>query len=1092
MPPTRLKKKGTKKKISKDVPLPTNPEELEHYLCMFLTADNEATSRALDVLKYFLETPASIPTMFQCMIGSPRPTSRQLAAVLLCKRIKKHWRRIPAEAATKCRDFILQRLIVEESVDVRRSVAALACIIARIDLPKGKWDTLLQWLTEARKSENPHHRDTCLRILRSLIDSCPTVMAPHFAELREMFESFVRDPNANVRHRALSGLNTLFGSYEEDADYESIKLTIPLLIEVMDLCIQVDDDDSLGVLIDMFTQMIEIDAFDSQIPKVFQNVVGILVNTENIITLRGQASSFVTEYAKAKPGKFSEFSLTPVCVNAVISTLVEEDDNPFDTSDNVPQRLGIEILEVFMQYLPRQTIFTQCIAAVYEFIQTNDLHKRKAAYVLVAMLAEGTTDLLAEYRDGSAFKEIVTQICNALHTESSDLVKMAAGIALTNLCENLSDEMEEIHGIVIEALLSVLESTVVTEVVRRKYVLALDSCCEILRDNIAPYLERIMNQLSVLLQSQDLEVQETAVNALSSTAGSAGINFVPFYGPVVECLVRMVNMPHSEEHVELRSKAICCVSSVAKAVGRANWQGKIEPLIEVVIPLCESEDYSYRDAVLFFMGNMITALGKDTPQLIVKTAFNFCIAIIESVEGLHISEDDEEGANLKGFSDDEEEEPAQGDEEDDDDGPIAGMTMDVGALDEKMSAFSTLSILITTLEDQFAENMFEETFRTLTNVINFPFDSVRKAVMVVFGHLLTLISHKCPGKIVAGQTNPMHSKALEIVHTFIEAVQYDEEVIVVSAAIEQIMQAFHLFGMGVISADQDAFTQSILNIVTEKAPCQVNSDWNDVEAENGEEVLDAVCDLLGVMAQYMGNLMKPFYDQCLPYITKYCSPKRPDNFRSMSIGSIAEVIDFMGASCQDYVENLFEFAIQYLQDSSIDVRRNAAYLAGVLAISGGTIAAPFLPRATEHIMKLIALPEDVTKHTITVMGCRDNAISALAKFIVTNPTTMPLAQFLPVVISGIPLKDDVLEAGKVYPIVCQAFDFAPEIMMNHIPQVVDAFTQVFLQPTLVDNVKTPMVQLLKSLVNKFPNEMQGVVAALPPVQQQAFVEVINA
>jgi hypothetical protein len=90
--------------------------------------------------------------------------------------------------------------------------------------------------------------------------------------------------------------------------------------------------------------------------------------------------------------------------------------------------------------------------------------------------------------------------------------------------------------------------------------------CGAIEADILPYLQPMMTKFVELLQTPDREVQEMIIATISSTAISAGKEFMPYYRAVLSLLENAMSVT-DEQFVRLRCRATECIGTVALAVG---------------------------------------------------------------------------------------------------------------------------------------------------------------------------------------------------------------------------------------------------------------------------------------------------------------------------------------------------------------------------------------------------------------------------------------------------------------------------------------------------------------------------------------------
>ena len=82
---------------------------------------------------------------------------------------------------------------------------------------------------------------------------------------------------------------------------------------------------------------------------------------------------------------------------------------------------------------------------------------------------------------------------------------------------------------------------------------ALECFCENLKnDNILPYLEGLMGQMSLMIANGSLAAQEKALCVVAAAAESAGENFAPFYDSVTAHLMSILQAETTIEGMGLR------------------------------------------------------------------------------------------------------------------------------------------------------------------------------------------------------------------------------------------------------------------------------------------------------------------------------------------------------------------------------------------------------------------------------------------------------------------------------------------------------------------------------------------------------------
>ena len=143
--------------------------ELEALLGRFM--DGTQIRQAEDSLKLALGKPEFMLDLMCRLRQSPVAQVRQLAAVLMRRRIGTHWPRIPPPVRAQTQAALLQQLVDEPERLVRRSTVSVTCAIARHALPaKGGWNELLAFMSASAASESLTLRETSMHLIGSLLE----------------------------------------------------------------------------------------------------------------------------------------------------------------------------------------------------------------------------------------------------------------------------------------------------------------------------------------------------------------------------------------------------------------------------------------------------------------------------------------------------------------------------------------------------------------------------------------------------------------------------------------------------------------------------------------------------------------------------------------------------------------------------------------------------------------------------------------------------------------------------------------------------------------------------------------------------------
>ncbi|RUP44483.1 armadillo-type protein, partial [Jimgerdemannia flammicorona] len=179
-----------------------------HSVNLFLQATSTLNTQ-------FYNTPNCIPALIEIVIKSPHWQVRQLASVELRKRISKWWPQLDASTQGTIRPKLLEIILQEQNDLVRHATARVISAVAKIDIPVGKWNDLMQFLYQCCNSANAGHRevssvmrDGCtayrfwdcvgIYVLYTLFEVVSNVFADNLHQLFALFGKALSDPESKI------------------------------------------------------------------------------------------------------------------------------------------------------------------------------------------------------------------------------------------------------------------------------------------------------------------------------------------------------------------------------------------------------------------------------------------------------------------------------------------------------------------------------------------------------------------------------------------------------------------------------------------------------------------------------------------------------------------------------------------------------------------------------------------------------------------------------------------------------------------------------------------------------------------------------
>jgi len=243
----------------------------------------------------------------------------------------------------------------------------------------------------------------------------------------------------------------------------------------------------------------------------------------------------------------------------------------------------------------------------------------------------------------------------------------------------------------------------------------------------------------------------------------------------------------------------------------------------------------------------------------------------------------------------------------------------------------------------------------------------------------------------------------------------DDEKTTVAKSCEGVQSVIELCGPhALIPVAQDCM-ECAHDLLTKKAPCQASDElYEDAPEEDDyhDIVTQAACDLVGGFCRVMGAQFSQYLPTYLPVVCEYAASSRPPRDRSMAIGWLSEVAQELEGAIFEHWQGVFLPAIMAgLSDPSEDVRRNAAFCAGVCCEHLRENIVDAYPQILSGLEPLFGLDPASGDSTA---ACVDNVAACVARMMMACPNNLPMSQLMPAFLKLLPLQTDMTENETVY------------------------------------------------------------------------------
>ncbi|PON33679.1 Coatomer beta subunit [Trema orientale] len=1014
-------------------------QSLELLLIQFLMPDNDARRQAEEQIKRLAKDPQVVPALVQHLRTAKTPNVRQLAAVLLRKKITGHWAKLSPQLKQLVKQSLIESITMEHSPPVRRASANVVSIVAKYAVPTGEWPDLLPFLFQCSQSAQEEHREVALILFSSLTETIGNTFRPHFTDLQALLLKCLQDETSNrVRVAALKAVGS-FIEFTHDGD-EVVKFRefIPSILNVSRQCLAAGDEDVAVIAFEIFDELIE-----SPAPLLGESVKSIVHFSLEVCSsqslesnTRHQAIQIISWLAKYKSASLKKHKLV-VPVLQVMCPLLAESNNRDEDDDLAPDRAAAEVIDTMAVNLSKH-IFSPVLEFSSLSSQSANPKFREASATSLGVISEGCSEFIKD-----KLEPVLHIVLGALR-DPEQMVRGAASFALGQFAEYLQPEIVSHYQSVLPCILNALEDA--SDEVKEKSYYALAAFCENMGEEILPFLDPLMGKLLGALQNSPRNLQETCMSAIGSVAAAAEQAFIPYAERVLELMKTFLVLTNDED-LRARARATELVGIIAMSVGRTRMEPILPPFIEAAISGFGLEFSELREYTHGFFSNVAEILDDGFIQYlphVVPLAFSSCN--LDDGSAVDIDESDDENINNFGG--------VSSDDEAHDEPRVRNISIRTGVLDEKAAATQALGLFALHTKSSYGPYL-EESFKILAKHSGYFHEDVRLQAIIALKHT--------------------------VMNVYIKTMTEDDDKEVVAQACMSVADILKDCGYAAVEPYISQLVDATLVLFREESACQQtesDDDIDDDDTAHDEVLMDAVSDLLPAFAKSMGSHFAPIFAKLFEPLMKFAKASRPPQDRTMVVACLAEVAQDMGAPIAGYVDRVMPLVLKELASSDATNRRNAAFCVGELCRNGGDGTLKYYGDILRGLFPLFgeSEPDDAV---------RDNAAGAVARMIMVHPESIPLNQVLPVFLKVLPLREDHEESMAVYTCISTLVLSSNPQILSLVPELVNVFAQVVASPAETSEVKAQVGRAFSHLISLYGQQMQPLLSNLPPAHANA-------
>jgi hypothetical protein len=1023
-----------------------------------LTQPNTDTIRQAELqLKPVLKNPANMPVLWRIITGNYDIAVRHVAAIVLRKRLPGHYSQWDPAGREQWQRQVLQALATETVRPVRAGLLGVAAAIAQHHTTAPP--QILQFLAAAVNDPSPDARELCFLLLLEMTDTVGTHWKEHVNDLVHLFSTTLHsthEPPA-VHKAAVQAVGQLMSFWADEPEMEYLAPLLPTVLHVAGLS---NDEDLLSAVLDVLYELAysPAGALQAHMELTVEFSLRCLQNRDLELRVRDAAALVIATTGESKPKSFGKHR---AMLGAVLDTLFQlmqdsqesaagalfesnpawredldhhTDDDLDDPDSPTETSMAQGTLDMMACEIPKKYIWEpllqRCISRMSD---AGNSQARKAGVAGLGVIAEGCCEPLT-----AALHQVLPYVF-ASAQDAAPAVRECACFCLGQLSEHCQPDILQYSTQILPIVFSLLDDGSVAVQATSCYV--LEMFCERLEPAaVRPLLDSLVRKLASMLEATTKRsVQEMAVAALAATAVAAEEEFTPYVQGVATLMTKLMQI-QDPDRFSLRGRALECMGHMGIAVGCETFRPYFTATMQCAMEGLTTDSTELQEFAYAVFANLAKVMKEEfAPAL--NDLVPYLIKVIDQDEGqLEATQrDDEEGA----FA-------ALDDSDDDNEDGNYVLHVRTALLDVKKGAITALGEMAAHTGTSFCPHL-EASMQVLQKAATNWHPLVKSEVADAFPSLIVPsiaayhngeIEWK-KGDIDASPPLSAHTAALvgAVLQEELTLLQNDDDKNTATKACEAVQTVLELCGPHALAPVADTVLATVLDILLKQAPCQTaDAMYGEVPDEDDDHdgLMQSACDLIGALGRVMGAHLANFLPQLLPAICEYAKSSRPPSDRSMAVGCLSEIAQEVPISGEYWKSVFLPAILAGLSDEDDNVKRNAAFCAGVsceqLGTNVGSDYAGILP-----LLGNILARQDVGEVTESVGACKDNAAAAVARMIMASPAHVPLPQVLPVFLRALPLKHDMTENETVYKCVLGLLQMQPgQVDSNEVKRIFTA------------------------------------------------------
>ncbi|KAK3026369.1 hypothetical protein RJ639_040458 [Escallonia herrerae] len=1097
-----------------------DPAPFETLISHLMSSSNDQRSQAESIFNLCKQTdPNSLVLKLAHLLQlSPHVEARAMSAILLRKQLTRDdsyvWPRLTASTQSSLKSIFLTCVQREEAKTIIKKLCDTISELASGILPENGWPELLPFMFQCVSSDSPKLQESAFLIFAQLSQYIGDTLIPHIKHLHGVFlQCLTTSSSSDVRIAALSAVINFIQCLSSSADRDRFQDLLPAMMTTLTEALNSGQEATAQEALEL---LIELAGTEPRfLRRQLVEVVGSMLQIAEAESLeegtRHLAIEFVITLAEARERAPGMMRKLPQFISRLFAILMKmlldiEDDPAWhsaetedeDAGESSNYSVGQECLDRLAIALGGNTIVPVASEQLPAYLAAPEWQKHHAALIALAQIAEGCSKVMIKN-----LEQVVNMVLGSFQ-DPHPRVRWAAINAIGQLSTDLGPDLQvQYHQRVLPALAAAMDDFQNPRVQAHAASAVLNFSENCTPDILTPYLDGVVSKLLVLLQNGKQMVQEGALTALASVADSSQEHFQKYYDAVMPYLKAILVNANDKSNRMLRAKAMECISLVGMAVGKDKFRDDAKQVMEVLMSLQGSQmetDDPTTSYMLQAWARLCKCLGQDflpymsvvMPPLLQSAQLKPDVIITSADSENEIDESDDESMETITLGD-------------------KRIGIKTSVLEEKATACNMLCCYADELKEGFFP-WIDQVAPTLVPLLKFYFhEEVRKAAVSAMPELLRSAKLAVEKGIAQGR-NDTYIKQLSdyIVPALVEALHKEPDTEICASMLDALNECVQISGRLLDESQVRSIVDEIKQVITasssRKRERAERAKAEDFDAEEGEllkeeneqeeEVFDQIGEILGTLIKTFKASFLPFFDELSSYLMPMWGKDKTAEERRIAICIFDDVAEQCRETALKYYDTYLPFLLEACNDENSDVRQAAVYGLGVCAEYGGSAFKPLVLEALSRLNAVIGHPNKLQPDNVMAY---DNAVSALGKICQFHRDSIDSAQVVPVWLSCLPIKGDLIEAKVVHDQLCSMVERSDMELLGpnnqYLPKIVSVFAEVLCagKDLATEQTASRMINLLRQLQQTLPpSTLASTWSSLQPQQQLALQSILSS